>query len=300
MAVLLQPKYLPDMMLVLKKHLPQSIMVYQPISLIVRGLTGYDVYVDKWPDFSAVLIKTTEQALKDPDHEKITHLYKFEEAEDNVLRNLLYKSGILSQPVILFPGLWTKTLQIVNNVLCTSPEALYVEHLAAEVPLYYCATGIQLPDLPQGYSVRSLRSEDYETIITGVWYKDFDYVKSVKRMLLLEGLSVGIEDSSGQLVAWTLQHITGLLGMTYVIPEHRDKKLGKYITVALTQKMIAQDGCCMAGIDDGNSVSVALHERIGFTKMEQPFSTAFYYRKGLNHSSIEQLPSQSSASKYWK
>lgn len=148
-----------------------------------------------------------------------------------------------------------------------------------------------------GYSARSLTVDDYVTILSGVWYKDFDYVKNVKRCLALDGLGVGVEDSAGQLVAWTLQLVTGFLGMTFVKPEHRNKKLGKYVTVVLAQKMIDQDGFSMAGIEKGNAVSVSLHEHVGFTKMDQGFTSGIFRAKGLDI----QVPGMSSAqNKNWK
>ncbi|XP_033753307.1 uncharacterized protein LOC117336779 [Pecten maximus] len=188
---------------------------------------------------------------------------------------------------------------MIREILCTSTEPSFVEHVTKTVPMYCCTTVSQLPELPKGYSARCLRPEDYETILTGVWYKDFDFVKSVKRVLALGALSVGVEDSSGKLVAWTLQHMSGMLGMTFVIPEHRNKKLGKYVTVALTQKMIAQDGFCLAGIEEKNSVSVALHEGVGFTKMDQPFHIGMYYHNGFDVN-IQHLRMPSQAGKNWK
>ncbi|XP_033753250.1 uncharacterized protein LOC117336741 [Pecten maximus] len=297
MAVKVPPKDLPLLLPALKKQLPMSLCVYTPISLITRGLTGYDVYVDRLPEVSSVVVITNEEGLNDHDHEKTTCIYTSEDTEDVVLRDLLGKSGLLNQPVIVAPFVSLKTNRIIKDISCT--EGSFVEHLSITVPLFCCTAVGQLPELPKGYSARCLRHEDFETILTGVWYKDFDYVKSVKRVLALGALSVGVEDSSGKLVAWTLQHMSGMLGMTFVIPEHRNKKLGKYVTVALTQKMIAQDGFCLAGIEEENSVSVALHEGVGFIKMDQPFVTSVYYKKGCD-AGIEHIKIPSSENKMWK
>lgn len=297
MAVQVLPEDLPTLVDILKKEFPDSQRVYTPISLITRGLTGYDVYVDKWPEVSAVLVKISDEGMNDPNHEKVTSIFTFKDAEDNVLRNLVEHSGITSQSIIGIPFASVKCSAITKDVLCR--DGAFVEHLSQEVPVYCCTSASQLPELPKGFSVRCLRPEDYESIISGVWYKDFDYVKSVKRVLALGALSVGIEDSSGQLVAWTLHHVTGLLGMTYVIPEYRNKKLGKYVTVALTQKMIAQDGFCLAGIEDGNTVSVKLHQDIGFTKMDQPFVFSVFCRNDSDPE-LKHIKVTSSSDKGWK
>ncbi|XP_069132448.1 uncharacterized protein [Argopecten irradians] len=296
MAVQVLPKDLPTLLPVLKKHLPGSQGVFMPISLITRGLTGYDVYVDRWPDVSAVLVKISEEGLNDTNHEKVTHIYKFEDADDIVLKNLLDNSGLLNQPIIGIPGALLNLSVIIKDILLR--KEIFVEEVSNAVPLYCCTSTTQLPELPKGYSARCLRREDYDTILTGVWYKDVDYVKSVKRVLALGALSVGVEDSSGQLIAWTLQHVTGLLGMTFVIPEHRNQKLGKYVTVALAQKMIAQDGFCLAGIEEGNSVSVKLHEEVGFTKMDQPLVFSSFRQRDLEPDINLKMPSPSD--KGWK
>ncbi|XP_069132430.1 uncharacterized protein [Argopecten irradians] len=297
MAVHVLAEELPKLLSVLKTKLPDAQRVYTPVSLITRGLTGYDVYVDRWPEVTAVLVKTSDEGISDPNHEKATHIYLFEDAEDSVLSDLLVNSGLLSQPIIFITGVFLKTSQEIKDIVCK--ESAYIEQLSNAIPLYCCTSAGQLPELPKGYSARCLRQEDYDTILTGVWYKDFDYVKSVKRILSLGALSVGVEDSSGQLIAWTLQHVTGLLGMTYVIPEHRNKKLGKYVTVALAQKMIAQDGFCFAGIEEGNSVSLKLHAGIGFVKMDQDPIFSVYTQTGLE-SDVKDIKVPSMLDKGWK
>lgn len=108
--------------------------------------------------------------------------------------------------------------------------------------------------------------DDVKTVISGMFYKHYSGDKEW-RQLGSSSLTSGVEDRDGNLVAWTLQHTSGFLGMTFVKPEHRNKGLGKYVTVVLARQIIDEDGFCLVAIEEDNAISVRMHEGLGFTRI---------------------------------
>lgn len=277
MAVRVPVSDLGCVLTMLKSHLPDSMAVYFPVMLVSRGLSGYDVCVDRLPTITAVLVMPNDSAYKCSDHEKSTFIYTVPEANP---RALLYWSGLLEYDHITFTVVWKAIYDKLINILSQEDCSLYSEIVSSGNAVYYTDNVPDVPTLPAGFHCRPLVPGDHESVISGVEYKQADYVKSVRRILAVGTLSVGlVNETSGELVAWSLQQLYGYLGTTFVRPEYRNKGLGKYVTANLTRQMIEKDGICMAAIGGQNSVSLNMHLKLGFKRMKQLFYTGLFRAK---------------------
>ncbi|XP_021351403.1 glycine N-acyltransferase-like [Mizuhopecten yessoensis] len=142
MAVHLLPKDLPGVLERLKEKLPDSIAVYTAIKLIVRGLSGYEVYVDSFPDFRAVLVKPDEAAMKDPEHEKNTYMFS---SDSSCLQDLIDNSGLLKQRQVFLAVLWKDVFEKANAIICKTAEPSFVRMISAGADMYYCRSVATLP-----------------------------------------------------------------------------------------------------------------------------------------------------------
>ncbi|XP_033752790.1 uncharacterized protein LOC117336395 isoform X2 [Pecten maximus] len=251
--------------------------VYSPVVLVSRGLSGYDVFVDRLSTITAVLVIPDHVASHSSDHEKSVFIFT---VPDTDIQSLLNTSGLLKHDHITFNVVWKETYDKVRDILSQRGVSPYTEVLSSGSDVYYTENVPDVPTLPDGFSTRSLVPTDYELIISGVEYRNANYVKSVKRILAVGTVSVGVEEvKSGELVAWSLQQIYGYLGMTFVRPEFRNKGLGKYVTASLARQMIDNNGFCMAAIGGLNSISINMHIKLGFKQMNRLFYSGLFRAK---------------------
>ncbi|OWF36640.1 uncharacterized protein LOC110441387 isoform X2 [Mizuhopecten yessoensis] len=279
MAECLPVHELGGVLKMLYTHLPDSMAVYSPVELVSRGLSGYVVYVDRFPNISAVLVMPDDAGFHSSDHEKSVFLFSLPHSD---IQSLLDMSGLLKQENITFCVVWEDVYEKVKGVITSWQASPFTELASSGSAVYYTDNVPEIPDLPGGYTTRSLVPTDYEMIITGVEYKKANYVKSVKRILAMGTLSVGVEDEGSKtLVAWSLQQLYGYLGMTFVQPEHRNKGLGKYVTTRLARMMIDKNGFCMAAIGGQNTPSISMHLKLGFTRMNRLFYSGLFRATGF-------------------
>ena len=102
----------------------------------------------------------------------------------------------------------------------------------------------------------------------GQFYRITNWVFSLRQFP-----TVCIETEKGCPVAWEMQHEYGAIGMLYVEPEYRNKKLGSIATRALSEKVKKEGNLIFACVDENNKPSTLFHEKNGFKRL--PFRVCF-------------------------
>ncbi|KAJ8319210.1 hypothetical protein KUTeg_004301 [Tegillarca granosa] len=73
-------------------------------------------------------------------------------------------------------------------------------------------------------------------------------------------------DKHGEPVGWVLQHMTGDIGLLYVVPEHRGKGYGKYLLSTMAKINCERNGFAFSFAQTWNEKSCRLHEFVGMKK----------------------------------
>ncbi len=124
--------------------------------------------------------------------------------------------------------------------------------------------------LPDAYTLSDVIVENAR-LITDKWEmgkvdgSSLMYIEYVIRHCL----SVGIKDETGKLVAWSLQHPWGPLGVIHVVEEHRKRGLGSFVLLAIADKISQKNGYALSEVPLDNELSVKLHEKCGFKLISQ-------------------------------
>ena len=104
----------------------------------------------------------------------------------------------------------------------------------------------------------------------------WDYVFSesvegvIDRLSVLEGVGVFKKDfvnkgnENERLVAWTHQYMSGIIGMTYTVPEERKKGLGAAVTLGLAKRILNEGRTPYLMTESTNVYSQRFHQNIGF------------------------------------
>ena len=121
--------------------------------------------------------------------------------------------------------------------------------------------------LPDSYISSNVTTE-YARFITEKWEigradKDENSLMFIE-YLIRYGMSTGIKDETGSLVAWSLQHPMGALGVLHVVKEHRKKGLGSFVLLAIADKISQKNGYALSEVPLDNELSIKLHEKCGF------------------------------------
>ncbi|KAG0718509.1 Glycine N-acyltransferase-like protein 3 [Chionoecetes opilio] len=147
--------------------------------------------------------------------------------------------------------------------------------------------------LPQGYHVTRLREEDALTVWTNWKYNNNDSMESVRHDIL-RFPSVGIresgpEDGGGSLqeaeeilVSWVCTTKLGWMGNTFTEPQHRRQGLAGAATMALANQLLQEGLPAFVAIDDTNTASVHLHQKLGFERQIEVNILPLLFTKAKN------------------
>ena len=120
--------------------------------------------------------------------------------------------------------------------------------------------------LPEGYYYSGpIKSEKDKIKINALWKfggndRSLGFIKENTENMH----SCGVKDKNDNLVAFELQTSFGSLGVLVVDPEHRGKRLGKYVMAKLA-KTVQDDGQPVyCHIEKENKLSLKLHKDFGY------------------------------------
>ncbi|KAG0713686.1 Glycine N-acyltransferase-like protein 3 [Chionoecetes opilio] len=68
------------------------------------------------------------------------------------------------------------------------------------------------------------------------------------------------------LVSWIRTYKFGLMGNTFTLPQHRRQGLAGAATMALANQLLQEGLPAFVFIEDSNTASVQLHEKLGFER----------------------------------
>ena len=127
---------------------------------------------------------------------------------------------------------------------------------------------------PNGFKISDVK-ECHQDIVGRSWSYKFEQFCQITNWVssLRQFPTVCIETEEGRPVAWEMQHEYGAIGMLYVEPEYRNKKLGSIATRALSEKVQKEGNLIFACVDENNKPSTLFHEKNGFKRL--PFRVCF-------------------------
>ncbi|XP_068223105.1 uncharacterized protein [Palaemon carinicauda] len=169
------------------------------------------------------------------------------------------------------------------------------------------ATEISLPD---GYEIRDLQKENAQFMMNNWTYNGGETKEGYEHMVTtVPGVGVFVsKEESGRKekkclinseskqpeksdettfdrqvddpVAWTQLSFFNYFTNTFTLPAHRGLGLAKAVTVALAKRALRDTGFASTYIVVNNDVSIAMHEKLGFTRHHE---VGFQYYKSKLH-----------------
>ncbi len=228
----------------------------------------YEVLADKWPVPSVLIYRPSAETYKKAS-KYLSNTYVLsscEEATTTWLQNAEKDNFQHNRLFVFFTTF--KTLPIAKEL---SPcHGFSVRDPYRKLAIYkldkdqICLNNCKLPD---SYISSNVTIED-ASFITGKWEtgradKDENSLMFIE-YLIKYGMSIGIKDKDGQLVAWSLQYPWGPLGVLHVVEEHRKTGLGSFVLMAIADKIAQKNGYALSEVPLDNELSLKLHEKCGF------------------------------------
>lgn len=238
--------------------MPVSLSAYYIVKQLRKGsLTNRLVWVDRWPDYSAVVVSDNQH--KNAGLQRVICYCRDAQnilALDSVLQHV---TTLLSNTLFLFglsSGMLDQLLSYRSAAYRISPDAV-VMHMTKE--------NISQIPIPDGFTVTTLKQE-YAEIVVQEWpYSGtFSDCKEWICDMIQQFPSVCIENERGDPIAWGVQQDYGCIGMLHVVPEYRRGKLGSAIIMLLMEKLQREGDYMYSSINVENKTSIAFHERNKF------------------------------------
>lgn len=247
---------------------------YGAKSLIIRNLIQndfpfgkFEVWVDVWPNFSAVLIKWdwTETPVS-----RIKYYYYEFSLSDASFRRLLENTN-------LFPLNQSEFVVITDERRATL-EA-FLEDNGYDVfcnNKYYDIFSIEQSNIinvsaPTDLTVGSLTTECAELVARNWEYTEMDKIDSYKefiKLLIATYPSTCLFTSSNEPVAYAIGQEYGGIGMLYVHPKYRGRGYAKAVMSILTRKFFSKGLTPYIVVDIKNLQSVSLNKKLGYESTE--------------------------------
>ncbi|XP_076830149.1 glycine N-acyltransferase-like protein 3 [Brachyhypopomus gauderio] len=252
----------------LRQYLPKSQQVYGCVFLMGRVQADpMEVMVDRWPDFSVMIIKPKVQEVADLF--KDGFVFTKDEAS---LRNILEKTDFLD-----------KKQYFCTSVATCHEEVLKAVAAAKGVPkkrLAVCRL-MTLPDLSNLTNDRlsvqtSSLTESHIDLVNSTWkFGAEGFSKRMVRDMIVNFPSSCVLDADGHPVSWILTYSSCAMGMLYTLPEHRKKGYAKAVVSALAKKLHSGGYPVFCFIEENNQLSYRLFRSLGFNE-DSSYRFAWY------------------------
>ncbi|XP_069983880.1 uncharacterized protein [Penaeus vannamei] len=132
-------------------------------------------------------------------------------------------------------------------------------------------------EIPEGFSIDSLRPEDLPTVVSEWKYKWTEtqaglesLVAKLPSVAIRRNQANGKKDSASQdspPVSWSFLYHIGFLGNTFTVPEHRRRGLGTAVTLAMAESLRQKKLPVRSIVDSSNGASITYHRKLGFEKL---------------------------------
>ncbi|KAK3599404.1 hypothetical protein CHS0354_036418 [Potamilus streckersoni] len=247
----------------LKEQLPGTAKIYYLVRNLLKGLIpGLEVIVDKWPDWTCIVIRPRSQ---DEVPKYFRHSYICHAKNVSPLKYFIQRPGIID---------WSKPATFTGvppdlAPLLTDMSRKHLGKLSSkEVRLMYAWNKKEPPEqpvVPEGLHLGKLRPE-HAAVLRQDWEdsrgrEDLEgYFTSV-----IENFdSSCLSDDKGELLAYTCMQYNGSIAMIYVRPEHRDKDYYKIIFNDLTRKLLMKGYIVYGFIPSHDTGLVTMLRGLGF------------------------------------
>ncbi|XP_048735305.2 glycine-N-acyltransferase-like protein 3 [Ostrea edulis] len=262
----------------LEKELPYSICVYNHFKMLRRGsLTEKVVLVDKWPNFSAVVIVDSKKLNTLPFAVCFCKQPDFCQSLETLLRHAF---EALASPLVIV-GCTTVVIDSLINSFKDAETCPVRED--SRVFVFTLPPNKIVPlEIPDGFKISLLnQSQSHVENVCKSWdpkgeYDQYGDLGCWMRYHISNFHTVGIETEDGRLVAWQLQQEYGGIGMLYVEPEYRRANLGSVVTRTLAGKLVKDGHLVFACVEQKNETSINFHKKNGYVLMPFEMSFAFY------------------------
>lgn len=261
----------------LRNDLPFSASAHYLVKQLRKGsLTKRMVWVDRWSDYSVVVVSDDQH--KTADSQRVYCFCRDTKSTLVLDAVLQHVTKLLSNTLFLF-GLRSEVLdQLISHR--SSAYRVSTDGVIMNMQLENIS---QIPILNR-LTVTNLKQKHVETVVQEWPYSGiFSDCKEWVSDMIKQNPSVCIENEQRDPVAWILQQDYGCIGMLHVIPEYRRAKLGSAVTMLLMEKLLKEEDYLYSAVNLDNKPSLAFHERNNFEYVSD-FSVGFVvypYEDGL-------------------
>ncbi|XP_061163458.1 uncharacterized protein LOC133172560 [Saccostrea echinata] len=280
--ILLREEEYPSLLEELKKLLPASLMVYYPLMLANENLLRKykTVCVDKWPEFDCVL--EVENLADDVSPHRVNAFCRREECSvrlNSMICQLLQKSpcdilvygGPRRMKEIISKSGDPNTPKISASGCCGSKsvQGTGPTDLGFSNAYRVSKDTLKRCEVPPNFSVTSIKKEYMDLILTN-WphSKVLSDAKEFFTPMATSLESVCILNESGEPAAWGFEQHYGAIGLIYVLPEYRRKKLGSAVVSLLSEKILRKHDFVYTAIEAENTKSITLHKKLGYEECD--------------------------------
>ncbi|XP_053476459.1 glycine N-acyltransferase-like protein 3 isoform X2 [Ictalurus furcatus] len=253
----------------LRHYFPQSQEVYGCVSIINRAEVDHrDVLVDRWPDFSVLLVKPKWQQKPDFFNDVSTFT-----KDESCLRNILTRTDVLD---------WKQFISL--SIDLQQEEMLKAVALNNGVPMNkICTCHVMCLEDPSNLPVDKLSirvssvKESHVALINSTWkFGMGEFTEPLVRSMILNYPSCCVLDSEGQPVSWILTYSDCAMGVLYTLPEHRRKGYGKALITILAKKLHSEGYPVYCFVEEENQLSYRLFKGLGFTE-DLSYRNSWFY-----------------------
>ncbi|KAH1170705.1 hypothetical protein KIL84_006323 [Mauremys mutica] len=186
----------------LRRHLPDTLLVYGTVMTINRGNpAAQEVLVDSWPEFKVVLTRPQREVASD-DSDLYTNTYTVYYRDVGAYQALLASAGAVN---------WGQTFRILGI-----RDGMYeVSKDVAE------AKGIKLEVLDPAMRLSSL-DVSHADLLNDTWsFGGNEKSRKYLASLIRHFPSICLLDAAGHPVSWVASYPFGAMGPGYTLPQHR-------------------------------------------------------------------------------
>ncbi|XP_067676564.1 glycine N-acyltransferase-like [Haliotis asinina] len=260
MAIVLDKQHLPHLLATLKNIQSAYQIRGELLSKLHSVITDYDFIVDRWPDYTALVVRADPATAKHPVFlGNRTHVYT---TDRDALEVMLQQPGVVQwSDKTAFSCLGADVLSTVTNVICQNDRTY---DLDSYVVMKVTKDTLKLRNISKGYTMTSLHPEDAYHVNTRWSYNDGGHSETYIRDLISKQPSRCLYNDEGSLIGYALRLQNGTLGFLYVLEEHRGKGYAKVIMSHLASLCLQQMEEVYVHVHRNNIASICVHKNIGF------------------------------------
>lgn len=280
MAQKLTNHSLQDLHSKLKQYVPDSLTVYGLLYSLIGGLwSGFDVWVDKWPDFTAVICSPDPDKLQNQNTYD-NYVYTVFAKDQTGITTLLNHPGVVDwKRNIVFRGVSNQWWDIIRKA--ANDNGGHVDEPLDEVLTYVLEDENDLPKkcLPKDVLVGIVSEDMTDTVMTN-WEYSNDDCREYIRQIILTYPSICLRNSEGNLIGYALVYPYWSAGFLFVVPEFRGRGYGSMIYILLAKQLISKNTIPWANVDARNLAAQHTASKAGFKKLPNGRVSWISYKVG--------------------